>query len=95
VASPKYLDRAGRPKDPEELANHVTLRISEDEARQRWALHGPEGAGRRVAAGATARSLGGSKFSLPLRSGAASVVFCVFCFLFFFFLSVLLQSSAP
>lgn len=39
VASPKYLDRAGRPKDPDELANHVTLSISEDEARQRWELH--------------------------------------------------------
>ena len=32
VASPKYLDRAGRPKDPEELTQHVTLSISEDEA---------------------------------------------------------------
>jgi len=48
VASPKYLDRAGRPKDPDELTNHVTLSISEDEARQRWELHGPEGAVRRV-----------------------------------------------
>ncbi|MFW2765355.1 LysR substrate-binding domain-containing protein, partial [Acinetobacter baumannii] len=48
VASPKYLDRAGRPKDPEELTQHVTLSISEDEARQRWELHGPEGEVRRV-----------------------------------------------
>jgi DNA-binding transcriptional LysR family regulator len=48
VASPKYLDRAGRPKDPEELASHVTLSISEDEARQRWELHGPAGEVRRV-----------------------------------------------
>ncbi len=38
VASPAYLDRAGRPKTPDELADHVTLSMSEDEARQRWEL---------------------------------------------------------
>ena len=48
VASPKYLDRAGRPKTPEDLANHVTLSISEDEARQRWELHGPDSEVKRV-----------------------------------------------
>ena len=48
VASPKYLDRAGRPKTPEGLAEHVTLSISEDDARQRWDLHGPEGEVRRI-----------------------------------------------
>jgi DNA-binding transcriptional LysR family regulator len=48
VASPKYLDRAGRPRDPDDLAAHVTLSSSEDEARQRWELHGPEGEVRRV-----------------------------------------------
>jgi DNA-binding transcriptional LysR family regulator len=48
VASPKYLDRAGRPKDPADLASHLTLSISEDEAHQRWELHGPEGEVRRV-----------------------------------------------
>lgn len=48
VASPTYLDRAGRPQAPEELADHVTLSISEDEARQRWELHGPEGEVRRI-----------------------------------------------
>lgn len=48
VASPAYLDRAGRPQAPEELADHVTLSISEDEARQRWELHGPEGEVRRI-----------------------------------------------
>lgn len=48
VASPGYLDRAGRPQAPEDLAQHVTLSISEDEARQRWELHGPEGEVRRV-----------------------------------------------
>ena len=48
VASPKYLDRAGRPTSPEQLAEHVTLSISEDEARQRWELHGPDGEVRRI-----------------------------------------------
>ncbi|MFW9487253.1 LysR family transcriptional regulator [Xanthomonas euvesicatoria pv. euvesicatoria] len=48
VASPKYLDRAGRPKDPSELANHTTMSTSEDEAHQRWELHGPNGEMRRV-----------------------------------------------
>jgi DNA-binding transcriptional LysR family regulator len=48
VASPAYLERAGRPQTPEELADHVTLSISEDEARQRWELHGPDGEVRRI-----------------------------------------------
>ncbi len=48
VASPKYLDHAGRPRDPEELANHTTLSMSEDEARQRWELQGEGGEIRRV-----------------------------------------------
>ncbi len=48
VASPKYLDRAGRPRDPDELANHTTLSMSEDEARQRWELQGEGGEVRRV-----------------------------------------------
>ncbi len=48
VASPRYLDRAGRPREPEDLAAHVTLSINEDEAKQRWELHGPEGQVRRV-----------------------------------------------
>ncbi len=48
VASPAYLDRAGRPTMPEQLAEHVTLSISEDEARQRWELHGPDGDVRRI-----------------------------------------------
>ena len=38
VASPKYLDRAGRPTEPEQLHDHVTLTMSEDEVRQRWEL---------------------------------------------------------
>ncbi|WP_028917680.1 LysR substrate-binding domain-containing protein [Pseudoxanthomonas sp. J35] len=48
VASPKYLDRAGRPKDPTDLAAHLTLSMHEDEAHQRWELHGPNGEVRRV-----------------------------------------------
>jgi len=48
VASPKYLDRAGRPQDPSDLASHLTLSMHEDEAHQRWELHGPNGEVRRV-----------------------------------------------
>ena len=48
VASPKYLDGMGRPRDPDELAEHVTLSMGEDEARQRWELHGPDGVVRQV-----------------------------------------------
>jgi DNA-binding transcriptional LysR family regulator len=48
VASPKYLDRAGRPKTPADLATHSTLSMSEDEARQRWSLHGPNDEVQRV-----------------------------------------------
>jgi DNA-binding transcriptional LysR family regulator len=48
VASPAYLDRAGRPKDPEEIKDHVTLTMSEDEARQRWDLQDASGDTRRV-----------------------------------------------
>ncbi|MDY0021422.1 LysR family transcriptional regulator [Arenimonas caeni] len=43
VASPRYLDRVGRPKSPADLAGHTTLSMIEDDARQRWTLHGPEG----------------------------------------------------
>ncbi|MBS0575102.1 MAG: LysR family transcriptional regulator [Proteobacteria bacterium] len=42
VASPKYLDAHGRPSTPQDLAGHATLSMSEDEARQRWELHGPD-----------------------------------------------------
>jgi DNA-binding transcriptional LysR family regulator len=48
VASPKYLDGMGRPLDPDELSGHVTLSMSEDDVRQRWELHGPDGEVRRV-----------------------------------------------
>ncbi len=48
VASPRYLDRAGRPRVPEELKDHVTLSMNEDEARQRWDLQDAKGELRRV-----------------------------------------------
>jgi len=48
VASPDYLRRMGRPDTPEALSEHVTMSVSEDEARQRWELHGPEGEIRNV-----------------------------------------------
>ncbi|KAA2286020.1 LysR family transcriptional regulator [Arenimonas fontis] len=43
VASPRYLDRVGRPQVPADLAGHTTLSMREDDARQRWTLHGPDG----------------------------------------------------
>jgi DNA-binding transcriptional LysR family regulator len=48
VASPGYLERMGRPEDPEELDRHVTMTMNEDEVRQRWELQGPEGEIRKV-----------------------------------------------
>ncbi|KFL37981.1 LysR family transcriptional regulator [Arenimonas donghaensis] len=48
VASPRYLDRVGRPQVPADLAGHTTLSTSDDDARQRWTLHGPEGQVQRV-----------------------------------------------
>ncbi|CAN5349779.1 LysR family transcriptional regulator [soil metagenome] len=48
VASPAYLQRRGRPALPADLAGHATLSMSEDEARQRWTLHGPGGAVEKV-----------------------------------------------
>lgn len=48
VASPRYLKGMGRPRDPDDLKAHVTLSVSEEEARQRWELHGPAGEVRQV-----------------------------------------------
>ena len=48
VASPKYLDGMGRPRDPDELSNHITLSVREEEAHQRWELHGPDDEVRRI-----------------------------------------------
>ncbi len=49
VASPAYLRRHGQPKCPQDLDLHTTLSMAEDEARQRWDLHGPDGEVRSVA----------------------------------------------
>jgi len=42
VASPAYLNRAGRPRTPEETAGHAFLRY--DDSAQPWRLEGPDGA---------------------------------------------------
>jgi DNA-binding transcriptional LysR family regulator len=51
VASPAYLERAGRPAHPDELTAHATLNMVEDPNRQQWELRGPDGEVRRVALG--------------------------------------------
>src|SRR5690606_17101772 len=43
-----YLERAGRPVAPEELNDHTTMTMSEDEVRQRWELQGVDGEVRRI-----------------------------------------------
>jgi DNA-binding transcriptional LysR family regulator len=43
VANPKYLDRLGRPKTPEDLKKFDTISIAELES-QSWDLGGPDGA---------------------------------------------------
>ncbi len=48
VASPRYLDRAGRPSMPEDLGTHTTMTMGEEEGRQRWELQGRDGEVRRV-----------------------------------------------
>lgn len=48
VASPAYLAARGQPAQPSELEGHATLSASEDDTRQRWMLHGPDGAVARV-----------------------------------------------
>jgi len=48
VASPSYLRKMGRPASPDDLGEHVTLSMNEDEVRQRWELHGPDGEVRRI-----------------------------------------------
>lgn len=48
VASPRYLDKAGRPTAPEDLASHTSMTMGEDEGRQRWELQGRDGEVRRV-----------------------------------------------
>ena len=48
VASPGYLKRMGEPAAPEELGEHVTMTMSDDDIRQRWELHGPDDEVRRI-----------------------------------------------
>jgi len=48
VASPSYLKRAGRPQDPDELGEHTTLSMGEDEVHQRWELQNRTGDSRRI-----------------------------------------------
>lgn len=48
VASPNYLRRMGRPANPDELHQHITLSMNEDDVHQRWELHGPDGEVRRI-----------------------------------------------
>jgi DNA-binding transcriptional LysR family regulator len=48
VASPAYLETHGRISHPSELDRHATLSASEDESRQQWTLHGPDGSVLRV-----------------------------------------------
>ena len=48
VASPSYLRKMGRPASPDDLAEHVTLSMHEDEVRQRWELHGPDDEVRKI-----------------------------------------------
>jgi len=43
VASHEYLDRAGRPERPEQIAERDTLGSSPKAERQTWELHGPNG----------------------------------------------------
>jgi DNA-binding transcriptional LysR family regulator len=42
VASPDYLDRAGRPNEPAELAEHDTLAFDSEADQQIWELRGPD-----------------------------------------------------
>jgi DNA-binding transcriptional LysR family regulator len=48
VASPAYLAARGQPAHPSELEQHATLSASQDDTRQRWTLHGPDGAIARI-----------------------------------------------
>jgi DNA-binding transcriptional LysR family regulator len=48
VASPGYLDRAGRPERPEQLAERDTLGFEDEMDRQSWELSGPDGKSARI-----------------------------------------------
>lgn len=48
VATPAYLDRAGRPEKPSEIAKRNTLGFEQDAERQSWELIGPKGESERI-----------------------------------------------
>jgi DNA-binding transcriptional LysR family regulator len=48
VASQEYLERAGRPRRPEELTGHATLGFTPESDTQIWELAGPDGETLRV-----------------------------------------------
>jgi DNA-binding transcriptional LysR family regulator len=48
VAHAAYLDRAGRPAAPEQIASHDTLGFAPESERQTWELSGPGGESIRV-----------------------------------------------
>jgi DNA-binding transcriptional LysR family regulator len=43
VASPAYLERAGRPRTPADVSEHTTLSFEPESERGRWTLSGPDG----------------------------------------------------
>ncbi|WAS90818.1 LysR family transcriptional regulator [Nannocystis punicea] len=43
MASPRYFERAGTPREPEELAGHECLRYAHHAAPGRWKVKGPRG----------------------------------------------------
>lgn len=48
VASTSYLNQFGRPEKPEQLLDHATLSMDEDESQQYWELQDVEGVHKRV-----------------------------------------------
>jgi DNA-binding transcriptional LysR family regulator len=44
-AAPSYLERAGRPKTPTDLASHDTVRLDLPDFRSLWQFRGPDGEG--------------------------------------------------
>jgi DNA-binding transcriptional LysR family regulator len=48
IASPEYLDRLGRPTQPEQVAERDTLGYAPESDRQSWELTGPNGESARI-----------------------------------------------
>lgn len=48
VASTSYLNQFGRPENPEQLIQHATLSMDEDESHQHWELQDPNGMMHRI-----------------------------------------------